>query len=125
MNTTREVIVVGSLWRATLTLSNFTEEERKRINQFGNVVVDVGGAYTFGEGGEFTLPENDRFIPQETTFIQTFSIAEAGEGGSEEAGAKAIAWAEQTETKIVNALRTHFQQDRSHQSRVITEHSLI
>jgi hypothetical protein len=120
MNITREVKLLGRVYRAEVSISDLTELERLRLQQFGDVTVHLGGAFTYGIADTvFTLPTNDRRIPRESTFVQTFQL-----DGNADAALQADAWAVEVQGLIVDALNTLVALSPGPIGRVVTSYNL-
>lgn len=120
MNLKRSVNLINRVYRAEVTLNDpLTELEKLRVSQFGDVTIELGGDFTFGEGEEFSLDTDTKRFPRTTTFARGFQI-----DGDADANAKANAWALEIESRIVAALNAQVGQNPGNCPSVITAYTL-
>jgi len=120
MNLIREVKLIGRVYRAEVSVQDMTELERTRIQQFGDVTVDLGGTFEYGVGdATFTLPTNQRRVPTDSRFVQTFQL-----DGNADAALQAEAWAVEIQGRIVTALNTVVALSPGPIGRVVTAYNL-
>lgn len=100
MNLKRSVSLINRIYRAEVSLDGaLTELELTRLRQFGDVTINIGGDFAYGEGGELVLDTDNRKFPREKSFVRGFQI-----DGDADANAKANAWAAEVEARLVAAL---------------------
>jgi hypothetical protein len=108
MEIRKTIRLVGNVYHVEIDLAEgagfcpISPIEQQQLNQFGEMLLDLGGAFTDEEDPplEFDLPTNEVYIPSAFPIKQLFSLDDF----EDDANARAVIWRDTIMSRINIAL---------------------